>query len=163
MVTAYSIAASVTDPELPMLTLQDLGVLREVREADGTVTVTITPTYVGCPAMDAMRDDLRYALTQAGYHDVQVHTTLQPAWSSDWISAAGQRKLADAGIAPPNAATPTHPGPIPLTLTRPPSRVRCPRCGSANTRETSRFSATACKALRRCDDCQEPFEQVKEI
>jgi ring-1,2-phenylacetyl-CoA epoxidase subunit PaaD len=166
MVTAPSkaraVAATVTDPELPMLTLEDLGVLREVSEVDGQVRVTITPTYTGCPAMDTMRDDLVHALQTAGYREVDVRTSLQPAWSSDWITADGKRKLAAAGIAPPGEA-PRHSGPIPLTLTAPTRAVSCPHCGSADTVETSRFAATACKALRRCRSCAEPFEHVKEI
>lgn len=157
-----AVAATVTDPELPMLTLADLGVLREVSEVDGTVRVTITPTYTGCPAMDTMRDDLVHALHAAGYPQVDVRTVLQPAWSSDWITEDGRRKLADAGIAPPGTA-PRHGGPIPLTLSPPTSRVTCPKCGSPDTVETARFSATACKALRRCRVCAEPFEHVKEI
>jgi ring-1,2-phenylacetyl-CoA epoxidase subunit PaaD len=162
VVTAAAVAATVTDPELPMLTLADLGVLRSVSEEDGRVVVAITPTYTGCPAMDTMRDDLEHALVSAGYSDVEIRTQLSPAWSSDWISAAGREKLASAGIAPPGAA-PRRSGPIPLTLTAPVSRVTCPHCGSPDTEEQSRFGATACKALRRCRACLEPFEHVKEI
>ncbi|EHR53026.1 phenylacetate-CoA oxygenase, PaaJ subunit [Saccharomonospora marina XMU15] len=160
---ARAVAETVTDPELPMLTLADLGVLREVREVDGRVIVSITPTYTGCPAMDTMRDDLVHALRRAGYPDVEVRTVLTPAWSSDWISERGRRRLAEAGIAPPGAAPRTPSGPVPLNL-RPPSRaVRCPRCGSGDTEEVSRFGATACRALHRCRACAEPFEHVKEI
>jgi len=162
MVTAAAVAATVTDPELPMLTLADLGVLRSVSESEGRVVVAITPTYTGCPAMDTMRDDLEHALVSAGYPDVEIRTQLSPAWTSDWISASGRRKLAAAGIAPPGAA-PRRSGPIPLTLSAPVSRVLCPHCGSADTEEQSRFGATACKALRRCRACLEPFEHVKEI
>lgn len=162
MVTAEAVAATVTDPELPMLTLADLGVLRSVSEEDGRVVVAITPTYTGCPAMDTMRDDLEHALVSAGYPDVEIRTQLTPAWSSDWISSAGRQKLAAAGIAPPGAA-PRRSGPIPLTLSAPVSRVSCPLCGSPDTEEQSRFGATACKALRRCRSCFEPFEHVKEI
>lgn len=160
--TAREVAETVTDPELPMLTLADLGVLREVREEDGRVVVSITPTYTGCPAMDTMRDDLVHALRQAGFPDVEVRTVLRPAWSSDWITEEGRRKLAEAGIAPPGRA-PRRSGPVPLRLAPPAARVRCPRCGSADTEEVSRFGATACKALRRCRACHEPFEYVKEI
>lgn len=162
MVTARAVAETVTDPELPMLTLADLGVLRDVSEGDGRVTVSITPTYTGCPAMDTMRDDLVHALQDAGYPDVEVHTTLNPAWSTDWISREGRRKLADAGIAPPGDALSGIGGPVPLTLGPAVHKVRCPQCGSADTVELSRFSATACKALRRCRACHEPFEQFKE-
>lgn len=158
--SARAVAAAVTDPELPMLTLADLGVLREVEETDGRVVVSITPTYSGCPAMDTMRDDLAHALAHAGYADVEIRTVLHPAWSSDWISEHGRRALADAGIAPPGPA-PT--GPVPLTLGRPRRMLSCPRCGSPDTEELSRFGATACRALWRCRSCAEPFEHVKEI
>ena len=160
---ARAVAGTVTDPELPMLTLADLGVLRDVSEADGTVVVTITPTYTGCPAMDTMRDDLIHALNAAGYHDVEVRTSLHPAWSTDWISLEGSRKLAEAGIAPPGASPRRASGPVPLTLGAPVRTVRCPRCGSPGTEQLSRFSATACKELRRCQRCAEPFEHIKEI
>jgi ring-1,2-phenylacetyl-CoA epoxidase subunit PaaD len=164
VVTAAAVAATVTDPELPMLTLADLGVLRSVSESGGRVVVAITPTYTGCPAMDTMRDDLEHALVSAGYPDVEIRTQLSPSWSSDWITPDGRRKLAEAGIAPPGAAPRRPaPGPVPLTLTPPVTVVRCPLCGSADTEEQSRFGATACKALRRCRSCQEPFEHVKEI
>ncbi|MCO5994233.1 phenylacetate-CoA oxygenase subunit PaaJ [Actinoallomurus sp. WRP9H-5] len=146
-----------------MLTLADLGVLRDVTEEDGRVVVTITPTYSGCPAMDAMRADLIGALRAAGHERVEVRTVLHPPWSTDWISAAGRRRLAEAGIAPPGAAPRRAEGPIPLTLGPTVRTVRCPRCGSADTEETSAFSATACRALRRCRACLEPFEHVKEI
>ena len=158
-----AVAETVTDPELPMLTLADLGVLREVVVADGRVVVSITPTYTGCPAMDTMRDDLDHALQAAGYRDVEVRTVLHPPWSSDWISAAGRRKLADAGIAPPTAVGPVGAGPVPLVLGAPVRVVRCPRCHSADTEELSRFGATACRSLRRCRSCREPFDHVKEI
>jgi len=160
---AWRIAATVTDPELPMLTLADLGVLREVRKEDGRLVVSITPTYTGCPAMDTMRDDLVRVLEAAGYVDVEVRTVLSPAWSSDWISAEGRRKLAEHGIAPPGDVPSQQPGPVPLTLGPSVRAVRCPQCDSADTEQLSRFSATACKALRRCRDCQEPFEHFKEI
>jgi ring-1,2-phenylacetyl-CoA epoxidase subunit PaaD len=158
---AYRVAASVVDPELPVLTLADLGVLRGVEERDGAVTVTITPTYTGCPAMETIRADLRAALAGAGYRAVRIDTALAPAWSTDWISADGRRKLAAAGIAPPGSAPRPAPGPVPLTLSAPPSRVACPRCGSTDTAELSRFGPTACTALHRCRACAEPFEHVK--
>jgi ring-1,2-phenylacetyl-CoA epoxidase subunit PaaD len=156
---ARAIAERVPDPELPVLTLADLGVLRDVREDGGRVTVTITPTYSGCPALDEMRADLRRALRDAGYERVEIHTALTPAWTTDWISDDGRRKLAEHGIAPPQRKA----GPVTLNLVPPRSTVRCPRCGSVRTTELSRFSSTACKALRRCEDCSEPFEHVKEI
>ncbi|MBF9073606.1 phenylacetate-CoA oxygenase subunit PaaJ [Streptacidiphilus sp. NEAU-YB345] len=167
---ARAAAESVCDPELPMLTLADLGVLRDVRiEDDGAVTAVLTPTYSGCPALAEMRADLDAALRSAGFSTVHVRTELSPPWSTDDITAEGRRKLAESGIAPPGRAPRRSGGPIPVTLTLGPrttrteDAVRCPRCGSPDTEETSRFGATACKALRRCRACREPFEQVKEI
>lgn len=162
MVSARTIAETVTDPELPMLTLAELGVLRDVTEDTGRVEVTITPTYTGCPALDTMRADLRHRLADAGYADVRVRTVLDPPWTTDWISAAGRRKLHEAGIAPPGPVPRRPSGPIALSL-GPTRRIECPRCGSADTVELSRFGATACKSLRRCDACREPFEHFKEI
>jgi ring-1,2-phenylacetyl-CoA epoxidase subunit PaaD len=155
------VVAQVVDPEMPMLTLDDLGVVRGV-EADGdAVTVTITPTYSGCPALEVMRDDLRARLTEAGYGRVEVRTVLSPPWSTDWISENGRRKLAEHGVAPPERMGPRHAGPVPLTLTAPATVVRCPRCGSPATEEFSRFGPTSCTALRRCIACREPFEHMK--
>jgi ring-1,2-phenylacetyl-CoA epoxidase subunit PaaD len=162
-VSARQVAERVLDPELPVLTLADLGVLRDVSEEAGRVVVTITPTYSGCPALEEMRADLRRNLTAAGYADVEVRTVLHPAWTTDWISDSGRRKLAEHGIAPPQRIGPRAAGPVPLNLTPPRARVHCPRCGSVDTTELSRFSSTACKALRRCESCREPFEHVKEI
>jgi ring-1,2-phenylacetyl-CoA epoxidase subunit PaaD len=161
---AWAVAETVTDPELPVLTLADLGVLREVAAGeDGTVTVSITPTYSGCPALHTMRDDLVHALRDAGYQRVEVRVVLHPAWTTDRMSDAGRRKLAAAGIAPPGAVPARRAGPVPLTLTAPPRRVHCPRCGSAETERLSDFSGTACKCLRRCLACREPFEHFKEL
>ena len=162
MSSAEEVVAGVVDPEMPMLTLDDLGVIRAVDERDGGVTVTITPTYSGCPAIEAMRDDIRTALTGAGYGPVEVRTVLAPAWSTDWISDAGRRKLAAAGVAPPGRAT-ARAGVVPLTLAPPSVVVACPRCGARATEELSRFGPTACTALRRCRSCGEPFEHVKAI
>ncbi len=158
-----SVAETVTDPELPMLTLSDLGVLRDVRTEDGTVVVEITPTYSGCPAMGIMRADLVHALRSAGFDDVEVRTVLAPAWSTDWITPEGRDKLVRAGIAPPGAAPARAAGPVPLTLGPSRRTADCPLCGSADTEQISEFGATACKALRRCRSCREPFEHVKEI
>ncbi len=158
-----AVAATVTDPELPALTLADLGVLRDVREEDGVVVVEITPTYSGCPAMGVMRADLLHALHAAGFDRVEVRTVLAPAWSTDRITAEGRRKHAAAGIAPPGPAPPRGPGPVPLALGPPRRAAGCPLCGSPDTEQLSEFGATACKALRRCRACGEPFEHVKEI
>jgi ring-1,2-phenylacetyl-CoA epoxidase subunit PaaD len=162
---AYDIAAGTPDPELPMLTVADLGILRAVDVTADGVAVTITPTYSGCPAMREIAADVRQRLDQAGFPDVTVRMQLAPPWTSDWITADGRRKLAAAGIAPPPAAPPAAPrrsGPIPLTLGLPPSPA-CPRCGSPRTRRTAAFSATACKSLHRCEACDEPFEMVKQL
>ncbi|MEV7964424.1 1,2-phenylacetyl-CoA epoxidase subunit PaaD [Sphaerisporangium sp. NPDC088356] len=164
MVTAREVAEGVADPELPMMTLADLGILRDVAEVPGGgVIVTITPTYSGCPAMAAIRADLSMALRSAGYADVRVRTVLSPAWTTDWISEKGRRKLAEAGIAPPGPAPVRARGPVPVTLGPSRKRLSCPRCGSDDTEEMSRFGATACKALWRCRACREPFEHVKEL
>lgn len=161
--TALRVAARVTDPEMPMLTLADLGVLRAVDVADdGHVRVTITPTYSGCPAMATMRDDLVHAFADAGMADAEVAVRLHPAWSTDWISPAGRRALADHGISAPGPA-PRHDGPVPLTLAPVRRALACPRCGADDVRLVSEFGPTACKALYRCPDCLEPFEHVKEI
>ncbi|KUO19561.1 1,2-phenylacetyl-CoA epoxidase subunit PaaD [Streptomyces dysideae] len=159
---ARHIAEQVPDPELPMLTLADLGVLRDVEVTeDGTVVASLTPTYSGCPAMAEMRADVAARLRDAGYQRVEIRTVLNPPWTSDWITPAGRRKLAQYGIAPPGPAP--RGGPVPLVLSPTRHMVSCPRCGSTDTEETSRFAATSCKALRRCRACREPFEHVKEI
>ncbi|QNG55515.1 phenylacetate-CoA oxygenase subunit PaaJ [Pseudonocardia petroleophila] len=148
---------------MPMLTLDDLGVVRSVEEDGDRVTVTLTPTYSGCPAIEEMRADVRASLAEAGYTRVEVRTVFSPPWSTDWISSDGLRKLAEAGIAPPARIGLRSSGPIPLTLTPPSQAVRCPQCGAPATDEISRFGPTACTALRRCPSCREPFEHMKEI
>src|SRR5690606_7718004 len=154
---AREIAARVADPEIPVLTIDDLGVLGDVAaDADGRVTVDITPTYSGCPAMDAIRDDIVLALTAEGFGDVEVRLVLSPAWTTDWMSEDGKRKLAEYGIAPPSGRAAHGQGPIRLSLS-----VRCPRCGSLDTREVSRFGSTSCKALYECRACLEPFDHFK--
>lgn len=163
LAAAREVAAAVPDPELPMVTVADLGILRDVSAEGDRVVVTITPTYSGCPALREIAGDLRHRLAQAGFAEVTVRTALAPPWSSDWITAEGRRKLREAGIAPPHPA-PRNPGPVPLTLTATrPAPVPCPRCGSAATTQTAAFGATACKALYRCERCAEPFEYVKDI
>jgi ring-1,2-phenylacetyl-CoA epoxidase subunit PaaD len=157
--TAAAVAASVTDPEMPMLTLADLGVLRSVEEYDERVVVTITPTYSGCPAMATMRDDLVHRLGDAGF-DAEVRVSLSPAWSSDWITPEGRAALVEHGLSPPGAAPA---GRVGLSLLPTRRALACPRCGSQDVELTSEFGPTACKALYRCASCLEPFEHVKEI
>lgn len=171
LAAARRIAAGIPDPELPMVTVADLGILRDIRMDYGSLVVTITPTYSGCPALTEIARDLHGALTEAGLGPVTVRTVLAPAWTTDWITEEGRRKLAAAGVAPPGPARSggARGGPVPLTLspgpgsTGAPAAVRCPLCGSADTELTAAFSGTACKALRRCRSCGEPFEQVKEL
>jgi ring-1,2-phenylacetyl-CoA epoxidase subunit PaaD len=161
--TAAAVAATVTDPELPMLTLADLGIIRDVAETADGVVVTITPTYSGCPAMEAIRADLLAALRSAGFERAEVRTVLAPAWTTDWISDSGRAKLAEAGIVPPGRAPRRAAGPVPLVLGARDDGIACPRCGHPRTELITAFSATACRELRRCPSCQEPFEHVKEI
>ena len=160
---AYEVAAATPDPEIPTLTIEDLGILRSVdyRPADGIV-VTITPTYSGCPAMREIAADIQARLHRIGFERVTVATQLAPPWSTDWITAEGHRKLAAVGIAPPSAA-PLRTGPVPLRLGFRPPSPPCPRCDSPDTSVTAQFSATACKSLHRCNACGEPFEAVKPI
>ncbi len=151
-----SIVAAVLDPEVPVLTIDDLGILRDVTvDASGHVEVTITPTYSGCPAMEAITADVTQALGDKGFRDVSVRLVLAPAWTTDWMSDAGKQKLLDYGIAPPQPRDDTT---VRLTLS-----LRCPQCGSPDTRELSRFGSTACKALWVCNACREPFDHFKAI
>ena len=154
---AWDVAATVTDPEVPVLTIEDLGVLRSVDVDDaGAVHVQLTPTYSGCPALDAMRDDVLVALTHAGYDDVHVDLVLSPAWTTDWMSEAGKEKLRRYGIQAPTGRAAVKEGPVRVQLA-----VKCPRCDSLNTRELARFGSTSCKALYECRDCLEPFDYFK--
>ena len=152
---AWEVAASVLDPEVPVLTIADLGILRRVDETEDGVVVTITPTYSGCPAMDAIRDDVVAAFARAGRHDVRVELVLSPAWTTDWMTEEGKRRLHDYGIVPPQ---PRDGRTVSLTLS-----LRCPQCGSPDTRELSRFGSTACKSLWVCNACREPFDHFKAI
>jgi ring-1,2-phenylacetyl-CoA epoxidase subunit PaaD len=152
---AWRALAGVPDPELPALSVLDLGIVRAVAELDdGTLEVTLTPTYSGCPATEVIEASVLAALAPIG--PAQARTQLAPAWTTDWISDEGQRKLREYGIAPPGRCADT----TPIRIVR---RVPCPRCGSAYTERLSAFGATACKALYRCLDCREPFEHFKPI
>lgn len=155
---AWQIAATVCDPEIPVLTIEDLGILRDVQVTDNRVTVTITPTYSGCPAMDAIRDDVKAAFAKEGYADVTVDLVLAPAWTTDWMTEAGKAKLREYGIAPPTGKSDAarHAGPIRLQMA-----VKCPQCASLHTKELTRFGSTSCKALYVCQDCKEPFDYFK--
>lgn len=167
------LAGSVPDPELPVLTLRELGVVRAVHAGGtDTVEVELTPTYTGCPAIEAMSLDIERVLREHGVREVTVRTVLAPAWTTDDITEEGRRKLREYGIAPPRARTSSGPVPVELGATRTratrpsedePAAVRCPHCGSAETELLSRFSSTACKALRRCLACREPFDHFKEL
>ncbi len=161
----WRLLEQISDPEIPVISLIDLGVVRQVRRSDRSWEVVITPTYSGCPALSQMADDIVSAMATAGL-PVQVCTQLAPAWSTDWISAAGRRKLRDYGIAPP-AARAANAGDSTARVVRflpQPSEsaaVACPRCGSTETVETSHFGSTACKAMYRCLACREPFDYFK--
>jgi ring-1,2-phenylacetyl-CoA epoxidase subunit PaaD len=166
---ARAVAGAVPDPEVPVLTIADLGVLRDVTVGeDGAVEVTVTPTYSGCPAMDQIREDVAAALRAAGFDAVRVRTVLAPAWTTDWMTEAGRAALLAYGIAPPAPARPAGAasgggagngrGVVAVALS-----VRCPRCGSPDTREVARFGSTACKALWQCRACAEPFDSFKAI
>jgi ring-1,2-phenylacetyl-CoA epoxidase subunit PaaD len=144
-----------------MLTVADLGILREVALTDGRVDVAITPTRLGCPALREIAADLGHHLREAGFAEVTVQVRLAPPWTSDSITAEGRRKLEAAGIAPPRPA-PSGPVPLPLAV-RPATGVACPRCGSTETSVLAAFGATACTALHRCRSCDEPFEYMKEL
>lgn len=150
------ILQSVTDPEIPVLTLEDMGIIRDVNIDDnGHVEVVITPTYTGCPAMDLIAVNIKSALQEAGIEKVEVKTTLSPAWSTDWLSEEGKKKLKAYGIAPPEKSAGKS------ALLGLDGGVTCPRCHSTNTRLISEFGSTACKALYQCNDCLEPFDYFK--
>ena len=146
------VLASVHDPEIPVLTIEDLGVLRDVAVDGSHVTVTITPTYSGCPAMDEIRADIVSALAAAGLDDAEVRTELAPAWTTEWMTASGKEKLREYGIAPP--------GELLLQIGRRP-QIACPQCGSTDTEEMARFASTSCKSMWRCRACREPFDHFK--
>jgi ring-1,2-phenylacetyl-CoA epoxidase subunit PaaD len=168
-----AVLEAVPDPELPYLTIADLGILRGWQVEGDTVRVQITPTYSGCPALDVIRDDIEKALHENGFARVEVETVLSPAWTTDWLSERGRVALAENGIAPPGRSRAAVFLPVPdVDGARSPLRVgvpdpeggdqlRCPHCGSRDTEEQARFGSTACKALHRCLACREPFEHFK--
>jgi len=149
--TVRALLEGVVDPEIPVLTIGDLGILRDVAvDDDGGVTVTITPTYSGCPAMAVIEEEIVAALAAAGIGGVTVRQVFSPAWTTDWMSPAAKEKLRSFGIAPPGSVA--TPGP-----------VLCPRCSSEATRVVAEFGSTACKALMVCERCGEPFDRFKEL
>ena len=147
----YALLENVADPEIPVLTLRDLGVLRDISVDDDEITVTITPTYAGCPAMQAMQADIESTLSQAGYQQYKVRQQLSPAWTTDWMTEIGRQKLLDYGIAPPASKQPGKSD----------APVSCPQCGSEDSKKISEFGSTACKALYQCQSCREPFDYFK--
>jgi ring-1,2-phenylacetyl-CoA epoxidase subunit PaaD len=148
------LAGEVPDPEMPALTINDLGILRDVRvDASGAVVVDITPTYSGCPALDVIREDVERSIRAQGYRDVTVRVVLSPAWTTDWMTDEGRRKLRDYGIAPPRARADIHVLELPIT---------CPICNSAHTTEVSHFGSTQCQAVRTCAECGDTFPHFKE-
>lgn len=153
----YTVLDSVSDPEIPVLTVRDLGIIRDVRiHEGGAVEVIITPTYSGCPAMNTIEVNIRAALQEAGYDKIKVTTVLHPAWTTDWISAEGRRKLREYGIAPPVDESPDK-----GALFQEAPAVPCPHCGSDNTRMVSQFGSTPCKSQYQCRECLEPFDYFK--
>ena len=150
------------DPEVPVLSVVELGIIRDVAVSDaGRVTVTVTPTYSGCPAMKVIEDEILGALAAGGFPDAEVRTVFQPAWTTDWISAEAREKLRAYGIAPPGPRDTDEGALVPLLRRR--ETVACPYCGSRNTELRSEFGSTACKSTLVCHDCRQPFEQFKAI
>jgi ring-1,2-phenylacetyl-CoA epoxidase subunit PaaD len=154
-----AILNDVMDPEVPVLSVVELGIVREVDIREDSVTVTITPTYSGCPAMQVIEQDIQAALAARGAERVEIRTSYSPAWTTDWIPAAAREKLRAYGIAPPGPSE--HDAPIAIGRRRP--AVRCPFCGSADTAIRSEFGSTACKAIHVCRSCLQPFEEFKAI
>jgi ring-1,2-phenylacetyl-CoA epoxidase subunit PaaD len=157
---AWDVLARVADPEIPVISVTELGIVREVRADEQAVEVVVTPTYSGCPATEAIERSIAEALREAGASAVRVETRLAPPWTTDWITPAAQEKLRRYGIAPPGAGAASAGVGQPIGFV---PRVDCPLCGSRNTERLSAFGATACKALYRCRDCREPFEHFKPI
>ncbi|MEX3009082.1 1,2-phenylacetyl-CoA epoxidase subunit PaaD [Hoeflea sp. TYP-13] len=153
---AWDAAAAVPDPEIPVVTVEDLGILRSVEIADdGTIVAKVTPTYSGCPATQFIEQMVLEALQQAGFKDARVEAVLSPAWTTDWISDDGKEKLRKYGIAPPQKTSNSKRALFGETV------VSCPHCGSEETERVSEFGSTPCKALYRCNECKEPFDYFK--
>lgn len=155
---AWDILKRVPDPEIPVISVTELGIVREVLAAEDGVDVVVTPTYSGCPATEVIERSIREALSAAGAGTVRVTTRLAPPWTTDWIEADAQEKLRAYGIAPPGAGGADASQPLTFV-----PRIACPRCGSRDTERLSQFGATACKALYRCRACREPFEYFKPL
>jgi ring-1,2-phenylacetyl-CoA epoxidase subunit PaaD len=154
--TILSLISEIPDPEIPVITIAELGVIRDVIVGEGRVEVKITPTYSGCPAMKQMEDDIRAVLKQNGITDVKISTVYSPPWTTDWINEEAKEKLRTYGIAPPEHTTEDK-----SWLTGKSKIIKCPRCGSQDTRLVSQFGSTACKALYQCNNCLEPFDYFK--
>jgi ring-1,2-phenylacetyl-CoA epoxidase subunit PaaD len=157
----WKAVGEVLDPEVPVLTVIDLGIVRDVREENDTVVVDVTPTYSGCPAMRVIEHDIADALRRAGAKDVQINTVFQPAWTTDWITPDARERLRAYGIAPPSGSASVGVELFPLQ--RRAETISCPRCGSRQTEVRSEFGSTACKAIYYCTACAEPFEYLKPI
>jgi ring-1,2-phenylacetyl-CoA epoxidase subunit PaaD len=158
----FALLEGVKDPEVPVLSVIELGVVRDVSvDERGSVTVSVTPTYSGCPAMQAIEEDILAALREHGVEDARIRTTFSPAWTTDWLTDEAKRKLEAYGIAPPGPAPAPTDDLIPLR--RRADVVRCPYCKSAETELRSEFGSTACKSIRYCNSCHQPFEQFKAI
>ena len=155
----FSVLSTVPDPEVPAISVVDLGIIRDVVVSENEIRVTVTPTYSGCPAMREIEDDIRSALVKAGAPSVAINTVYAPAWTTDWMSDEAREKLRAYGIAPPG---PAENGGL-ITLTRRVVPVACPFCGSTNTRLQSEFGSTACKAIHVCQSCRQPFDEFKAI
>jgi ring-1,2-phenylacetyl-CoA epoxidase subunit PaaD len=160
---AWSVLDDVPDPEVPALSVRDLGIVRDVVIGDQGVDVVLTPTYSGCPATEVISDSVRSALEAAGFGPVRVSLRRAPAWTTDWISAEGRRKLLEYGIAPPGPVEPEGATAAAVPIRIRPRGVDCPRCSSSHTERLSAFGSTACKAMYRCLACREPFEHFKPI
>ena len=160
MVAVHAALDQLCDPEIPVVSLREMGILRDVHVSDAGVEVVITPTYSGCPAMEQIHDDILQSLQQLGVQG-QVKTQLAPAWTTDWMSDSAKEKLRAYGIAPPNCQSTSTPQTVRFTRRLQDDVIACPRCGSTNTTITSAFGSTACKALCKCLSCQEPFDYFK--